>query len=74
LKWNGNVPGKNAKMYKGMVQVPLQLSAGYRAINFASIKVTPFVAFQLQALFGYNPDFIPLPIQASCSDSNLNFK
>lgn len=66
LKWNGT-SWEEAIKYKGIIQIPLQLSAGYRSINIASLKITPFAAYQLQALFGYNPDFVPLP------DSSLMF-
>ncbi len=66
LIWNGS-GWENAKNYKGMVQIPLQLSAGYRSINISPLMVTPFVAYQMQALFGYNSDISPLP------DSSLMF-
>jgi hypothetical protein len=65
-KWSGNA-WENGKKFKGMVQIPVQLSAGFREIQFSSLGVTPFVAYQLKALFGYNPDFEPLP------DSNIMF-
>jgi hypothetical protein len=60
LKWNGTqwTPGG---AYKGMLQVPVQASAGYRAIKLQKLAVIPFVACQMQALFGYNPDYAPLP-------------
>ncbi len=73
FKWNGS-SWENAKMYKGMVQIPLQLSAGYRAINFSPLMVTPFVAYQMQALFGYNPDISPLPDSSLMFGFKFNFK
>lgn len=60
LKWNGT-HWESGRKYKGMVQVPLQLSAGYRTIRIYSLGVIPFVAYQLQALLGYSPDLSPLP-------------
>lgn len=64
LKWNGTdwVEGQS---YKGIIQVPVQVSVGYRSIRFGSCNIRPFAAYQLQALFGYSPDLSPLP------DSNL---
>lgn len=66
LKWNGN-SWEDTNKYKGIFQIPFQLSAGFRSLNFASVQVIPFAAYHLQALFGYNPDFVPLP------DSSLMF-
>lgn len=66
LKSNGE-SWEEGKNFKGIVQIPLQLSAGYRSILISSVSVTPFFSYQLQAMFGYNPDFDPLP------DSNLMF-
>lgn len=66
LKWEGT-EWKEGRPYKGMLQVPVQASVGYRAINLQSLAVTPFIACQMQALFGYNPDYSPLP------DSNFMF-
>ena len=65
-KWS-EYTWENGKKFKGMVQIPVQLSAGFREIQFSSLGVTPFIAYQLKALFGYNPDFDPLP------DSNVMF-
>jgi hypothetical protein len=64
LKWNGTdwVDGKS---YKGIFQVPVQISVGYRSIRLGSCNIRPFAAYQLQVLFGYSPDLSPLP------DSNL---
>lgn len=64
LKWNGN-DWVDGKLYKGIIQVPVQISVGYRSIRFGTCNIRPFVAYQLQALFRYSPDVSPLP------DSNL---
>ena len=66
LKWNGDL-WEEGKNFKRIVQIPLQLSAGYRSIQISSVGLTPFFTYQLQAMFGYNPDFDPLP------DSNFMF-
>ena len=66
LKWNGT-SWEKGKSVKGIVQIPLQLSAGYRSIQIASLALTPFISYQLQAMFGYSPDLDPFP------DSNLMF-
>ncbi|MBN1985375.1 MAG: hypothetical protein JW761_03670 [Prolixibacteraceae bacterium] len=66
LKWNGS-SWEKGKIAKGMLQVPLQISAGYRSIPVSSLSITPFVSYQLQAMFGYSPDLDPFP------DSNLMF-
>lgn len=64
LKWNGTdwVEGRS---YKGIIQMPVQISVGYRSIRMGSCNIRPFAAYQFQALFKYNPDLSPLP------DSNL---
>lgn len=64
LKWNG-ADWVDGKSYKGIIQVPVQISVGYRSILFGSCNIRPFAAYQLQALFDYSPDLSPLP------DSNL---
>jgi hypothetical protein len=66
LKWSGDSWEKR-KMVKGIIQVPLLLSTGYRSVQILSLAITPFISYQMQAMFGYNPDFEPLP------DSNLMF-
>ncbi|MCB9303595.1 MAG: hypothetical protein H6566_23400 [Lewinellaceae bacterium] len=53
------VKGRRAK---GVMQAPLQLSLGYRTVHFSKVGLTPYVAYQLQALFGYSPDLSPLPV------------
>lgn len=64
LSWDGT-SWNEGKKYKGMVQIPLQLSIAYCSISISSLKVIPFISYQLQAMLGYNPDFDPLP------DSNI---
>ena len=63
LAWNGN-QWKAGRPYKGVLQVPVQLSLGYRSIHLQSYEVRPYVAYQLQTLFKYNHDFSPLPVSA----------
>lgn len=60
-KWNGDswIKGKS---FKGMLQTPVQLSLGYRSVRLESLEFRPYVAYQLQTLFGYNPDLSPLPV------------
>lgn len=60
LKWNGTewVEGKNAK---GVLQLPVLASAGYRSIHTKSGNFTPYLAYQLNVLMGYTPDLSPLP-------------
>lgn len=60
LKWNGT-SWENGKNFKGIVQIPIQLSVGFRSIEVSNFEIIPFVAYQMKALFGYNPDFDPLP-------------
>jgi len=60
FNWDGT-SWNDGKKYKGMVQIPLQLSIAYRSLSISSYKVIPFISYQLQAMFGYNPDFDPLP-------------
>jgi len=60
LKWNGT-SWENGKKFKGIVQIPVQLSVGFRSIEVSNLEIIPFVAYQMKAMFGYNPDFDPLP-------------
>ncbi len=46
---------------KGVVQVPLQFGVGYRSIETKEAFITPFVFYQVNALFRYSPDLTPLP-------------
>lgn len=69
LRWDGEqwVSGKAAK---GVFQAPVQFSLGYRSIHAGKIELQPYLAYQLQALFGYSPDLSPLPV----SNALLGFK
>lgn len=62
-KWNGQEWVKGSP-FKGMYQVPVQLSVGYRSLKLDHYVVRPYLAYQLQALLGYNPDVSPLPVSA----------
>ncbi len=65
-KWNEN-NWEDGEKFKGIIQIPIQLSIGFRSIQFSSLRVIPFIAYQMKAMFGYNPDFDPLP------DSSIMF-
>lgn len=60
LKWDGTewVEGKATKT---VIQVPAQVSIGYRSIETRKGRFTPYVSYQLNALFRYTPDLTPLP-------------
>lgn len=47
---------------KGVFQAPLQLSLGYRSLRSGGYEWRPYLAYQIQALFGYSPDLSPLPV------------
>lgn len=57
---NGNewVKGRGTK---GIIQVPVQLGLGYHSLETQRASITPYVAWQLNALFRYSPDLSPLP-------------
>jgi hypothetical protein len=61
LKWDGAGWSKG-KSYKGVIQAPIQFSLGYRSVRVQSLEFRPYVAYQMQALFGYSPDLSPLPV------------
>ncbi|HEY1112721.1 MAG TPA: hypothetical protein VGE66_04145 [Chitinophagaceae bacterium] len=63
-KWNGS-EWIEGSPFKGIYQVPVQLSVGYRSIHLGQHEIRPYVAYQLQALLGYNPDLSPLPVSAA---------
>lgn len=63
-KWNGS-EWTAGHSFKGMYQVPVQLSVGYRSLHLDRYEIRPYVAYQLQALLGYNPDLSPLPSSAA---------
>ena len=60
LKWKGSgwVPGKKVN---GMIQVPLQVSIGYRSFHLRHTAIRPYAAVQLQSVLGYSPDLSFLP-------------
>jgi hypothetical protein len=60
-QWNGS-EWRKGKAFKSIIQVPVQLSIGYRSIKWQALEIRPYAAYQLQALFGYNPDLSPLPV------------
>ncbi len=60
LQWTGS-EWKNGRAYKGVIQVPLQLSMGYRGISTHQGEFRPYIAYQLGAHFGYTPDLTPMP-------------
>ena len=62
-KWNEGA-FEPVTPFKAMLQVPVQLSLGYRSLHISSYEVRPYVAYQLQALLGYNPGLPPLPVSA----------
>jgi hypothetical protein len=62
-KWNGTKWEKGS-IAKGMYQVPIQLSVGYRSLTLDDYQVRPYLAYQIQAVLGYNPGLPPLPISA----------
>lgn len=62
-KWNGN-EWKAGTGFKGIFQVPVQLSLGYRSLHLNRYEIRPYAAYQLQALMGYNPDLSLLPVSA----------
>lgn len=61
LKWDGS-SWSRGRSFKGVIQVPLQFSAGYRSFRMQSLEFRPYAAYQLQALFRYSPDLSPLPV------------
>ncbi|MFY7839005.1 MAG: hypothetical protein ACOVP7_01965 [Lacibacter sp.] len=60
LKWNGT-EWTEGKAVKGVLQLPVLASAGYRAIHTKAGNFTPYMAYQLNVLLGYTPDLSPLP-------------
>lgn len=62
-KWNGS-EWTTGNQFKGMLQVPAQLSIGYRSLHLSNYEIRPYAAWQMQALLGYSPDLKPLPVGA----------
>lgn len=61
LRWDGGnwVRGKS---FKGLFHAPVQLSLGYRSFQALRYEWRPYVAYQVNALFGYSPDLSLLPV------------
>lgn len=62
-KWNGE-EWKAGIPFKGIWQIPMQFSLGWRSLHLEKYEIRPYVAYQLQALLGYNPDLSPFPVSA----------
>lgn len=63
FSWNGT-DWKKGKATKGVVQVPLQFSVGYRGFESSRGIFTPYLAYNTNFLFRYSPDLTPLPSAA----------
>ena len=63
-RYNGT-EWQKGRGFKGMYQVPIQLSLGYRSLHFSNYELRPYLAYQLQPVLGYNPDLSPLPVSAT---------
>lgn len=63
-KWTGS-EWTAGSPFKGLFQVPVQVSVGYRCLHVDRYEIRPYIAYQLQALLGYNPDLSPLPVSAA---------
>lgn len=62
-KWSGS-QWTGGSAFKGMYQVPVQLSFAYRSLHLDRYEIRPYAAYQLQAILGYNPDLSPFPVSA----------
>lgn len=62
-KWDGK-NWTEGKSTKGVWQVPVQLSLGYRGLESARGTFTPYIAYNTNFLFRYSPDLTPLPSTA----------
>lgn len=71
LTWDGN-DWQKGKKFKGLIQVPLQLSMGYRSVKFQNIRLSPYVACQVQGVFGYSPDLSFLPVTSYSFGLKIN--
>lgn len=60
LNWEENQWTKG-RSYKGVIQVPLQLSLAYRSVEMPHGQLRPYLAYHVNALFKYSPDLSPLP-------------
>jgi hypothetical protein len=59
-KWDGN-NWTEGKSVKGVWQVPVQFSLGYRGLEATRGTFTPYIAYSTNFLFRYSPDLTPLP-------------
>ena len=62
-KWDGN-NWTEGKATKGVWQVPVQFSIGYRGLEATRGTFTPYIAYNTNFLFRYSPDLTPLPSAA----------
>jgi hypothetical protein len=62
-KWDGK-NWTEGKSVKGVWQVPVQFSLGYRGLKATRGAFTPYVAYNTNFLFRYSPDLTPLPSAA----------
>lgn len=67
---NENGDWHRGHSFKGMLQIPFQLSIGYRSLKLDPFQIRPYLAYQLHTLLGYSPDLSPLPV----SNLLLGFK
>jgi hypothetical protein len=58
--WDGE-NWTDGKSVKGVWQVPVQFSIGYRGLESSKGAFTPYLAYNTNFLFKYNPDMTPLP-------------
>ncbi|RYZ00144.1 MAG: hypothetical protein EOO11_02580 [Chitinophagaceae bacterium] len=61
VRWTGGTKGKGLR---GIVQVPLQLTAGYRSVYINRVEIRPYLGLQLQSLIRYAPGVPLLPAPA----------
>ncbi|HEX2535480.1 MAG TPA: hypothetical protein VHK69_17170 [Chitinophagaceae bacterium] len=64
LSWR-NGEWKKGSAGKGLFQVPVQFSLGYRSLFLSDYELRPYIAYQAQALLGYNPDLPLMPVSAA---------
>lgn len=71
LTWDGQ-DWQKGKKFKGLFQVPLQLSLGYRSVKIQNIRLSPYLAYQVQGVFGYSPDLSFLPLSSYSFGLKIN--
>ena len=59
-RWDG-ANWSAGRSTKGVMQLPLQFSIGYRGIEANRGTFVPYVAYNTNFLFRYSPDLTPLP-------------